>query len=102
MMKQSEPPSKPSFSMGRKWGMAIRTGLIVLLLLSVEVMVNYISRDYHARVSLSTRNQIELSPRTIRFVKSLTNQVHVTLYYDQKDEFYGTMTDLIKEYARLN
>ncbi|PWU08448.1 MAG: hypothetical protein C5B50_29650 [Verrucomicrobia bacterium] len=98
----ADPLPKPSFSMGRKWGIALKTGLVLLVLLSVVVMVNYISRDYHTRFHLSTRTQIELSPRTVGFLKSLTNQVRVTLYYDQRDEFYSTMADLLKEYWKVN
>ena len=56
----------------------------MLVVLAVVVMVNYLSRDYFLRFHLSTRTRIELSPRTVGLLKSLTNQVKVTLYYDTR------------------
>ena len=47
---------------------------------------------------LSTRTRVELSPRTTALLHSLTNQVHVILYYDKEDPLYGNISDLLKEY----
>ena len=94
------PHSKPSFSPYRKWGIGLHVLLLVLVVLSVVVMVNYLSRDYFLRFHTSTRTRIELSPRTVGLLKSLTNQVKVTLYYNTEDDesLYSTVADLLGEY----
>ena len=35
-------------------------------------------------------------------LKSLTNQVNVTLYYDKQDDFYPTIVALLNEYRSAN
>ena len=80
----TEPHPKPSFSPYRKWGIGLHVILLSLIVLSVVVMVNYISRDYFLRFHASTRTRLELSPRTVGLLRSLTNRVKVTLYYDTR------------------
>lgn len=94
--------SKATFSPYRKWGIALQVCFLIFLVLSAVAMVNYISRDYFLRLHVSTRTRIELAPRTVSLLKSLTNEVKVTLYYDQKDALYSTITDLLKEYSLVN
>ena len=67
-------------------------------------MANYISRDYFLRFHLSANTRIELAPRTVGLLKSITNQVKVTLYYDTQDEesLYNTVLDLLNEYRLVN
>jgi len=100
----TDPQPKPSFSPFRKWGIGLHVLLLVLVVFSVLVMVNYLSRDYFLRFHTSTRTRIELSPRTVSLLRSLTNQVRVTLYYDTEDEdsLYSTVTDLLSEYRLVN
>ena len=98
------PQPKPSFSPYRKWGIGFHVFLLVLVVFSVLGMVNYLSRDYSLRFYLSTHTRIKLSPRTLGLLKSLTNQVQVTLYYDTEDEesLYSTVAELLGEYRRVN
>src|ERR1035441_9024854 len=102
----TDPHPKPSFSPYRRWSIGFQVFLLVLVVLSVVVMANYISRDFFLRFSTSTRSGIELSPRTLGFLRTLTNQVNVTLYYDTEDEdnqaLYSIVADLIGEYRRVN
>jgi hypothetical protein len=94
--------SRPSFSPYLKWGIGLHVVVLILVVLSVVVMVNYLSRDYFLRFHLSTRTRIELFPRTVGLLRSLTNQVKVTLYYDTNDELYQTVADLLSEYRLVN
>src|ERR1019366_8188578 len=100
----TDPHPKPSFSPYRRWSIGFQVFLLVLVVLSVVVTANYISRDFFLRFSTSTRSGIELSPRTLGFLRTLTNQVNVTLYYDTEDEdnqaLYSIVADLIGEYRR--
>jgi hypothetical protein len=102
----TDPHPKPSFSPYRRWSIGFQIFLLVIVVLSVVVMANYISRDFFLRFSTSTRSGIELSPRTVGFLQSLTNQVKVTLYYDTEDEdgqaLYSIVADLLGEYRRVN
>jgi ABC-type uncharacterized transport system involved in gliding motility auxiliary subunit len=98
----ANPHTRPSFSPYLKWGIALHVVLLILVVLSVVVMVNYLSRDYFLRFHLSARTRIELFPRTVSLLRSLTNQVKVTLYYDTSDELYQTVSDLLGEYRRVN
>lgn len=98
----ANPHPHPSFSPARKWGIALQVSLLVLIVLSVVVMANYISRDHFTRFHWSTRTRNVLSPRTLKFLASLTNRVQVTLYYDKEDELYSTALSLLDEYHYAN
>jgi hypothetical protein len=95
---------KPTFSPYRRWAIGFHVFVLALVVLSVVVMVNYISQDYFLRFHTSTRTRIELSPRTIGLLRSITNRVKVTLYYDTQDEqsLYSTVSDLLAEYKLVN
>jgi len=94
----ANPPSKPSFSRGQKWSIGFNVLLAVIMVFAVAVMVNYLSGRYFQRFYLSTRTRIELSPRTINLLHSLTNQIRVTLYYNKDEPLYGDIAGLLKEY----
>jgi hypothetical protein len=100
----TQPHPRPSFSPALRWGIGLHVVALVLVVLSVVVMVNYISQEYPLRFHLSTRSRIELSPRTLGLLHSLTNQLKVTLYYDTEDPeaLYSTVADLIGEYRLAN
>lgn len=98
------PPAqpKPSFSFARRLGIGVQLCLLVALVFSVVVMVNYISRDYFLRFQTSSQYKIQLSPLTLNLLKSLTNQVDITLYYDKKDALFSTVSDLVEQYKLHN
>ena len=94
--------STPSFSSYRKWTMGLRVFFIVLLVLSVVVMVNYISHDFFLRLHLSTRTRNQLSPLTVQLLQSLTNRVRVVIYYNKNEGLYSTVSSLLDEYKLVN
>ncbi len=65
----TDPHPRPSFSPYRKWGIGLHVLLLVLVVLSVLVMVNYLSREYFLRFHLSTHTKIELFPRTVELAQ---------------------------------
>ncbi len=93
---------KPSFSRRRKWTIGFQVCLIILVMLSIVVTVNYLSSAYFHRFHWSSFAKNQLSPQTVRFVQSLTNQVKVTVYYDRDEPFFTTVQSLLKEYRYLN
>jgi hypothetical protein len=99
----AEPAAdKSTFSPYRKWGIGLHVSLIIVVVLSVVVMVNYLSRDYFARFHLTDRGRIPLATRTVKFLESLTNQINVTIYFDKNDAIYSMVADLLKEYRQIN
>ena len=93
---------KPSFTPHRKWSIGFNVFLIVLIVFSVVGMVNYLSQDYFYRLHWSTRTKVELSPLTVKFLNSLTNQVRIIVYYDKEEPLYGTVMALLNEYRLSN
>ena len=94
----AQTPSKPSFSPYRRWRIGFHVCVLILVVLSVVVMANYLSRDYFLRFHLSAQSGAPLSPRTVKFLQSLTNRVKVTVYFDKSDPMYSLVSDLLKEY----
>ena len=93
---------QPSFSRRRKWSIGLDVLARTLVVLAVVIMVNYLSGQYFRRLFLSAQTQIALSSQTISVLKSLTNQVKVTLYYDKEEPLYSTLLALLKEYRNVN
>jgi hypothetical protein len=98
----SQPESPTSFSPWRRWGIGLNVLVVIVAVLAVVVMVNYLSRDYFLRLQCSARTKIELAPRTLSLLHSITNRVRVILYYDKKEPLYTTVVDLLNQYARVN
>jgi hypothetical protein len=96
-------PSQPSFSPGRRWLIGLDVLARTALVLAVVVMANYIGAKFSGRFYLSPQSQM-LSTRTLSVIRSITNQVNVTVYFDTKDEenFYPTIIALLGEYQAAN
>lgn len=92
----------PSFSPARRFGIGLNLLFRTLLVVVVLGMVVHLSNRYFHRVYLSTHTRVELSPRTVNFVKTITNRVKVTLYFDREQELYSTITALLAEYRAIN
>ena len=97
-----EPKSRPSFSPAHRWGIGFDMVLRTLLVLAVILMVNYISAKFSQRFYLSSQTRVALSARTVSVLRSMTNTVNVTLYYDRSDEFLPDIAALLKEYHSVN
>lgn len=98
----STPKSRPSFSVSGRWRIAFDVILRTVLMLAVVVMVNDLGLKFFHRYYLSALTRLELSPRTLNVLHTLTNHVSVTLYYDRSDEFLPDITALLKEYSAEN
>jgi ABC-2 type transport system permease protein len=98
----TDPKSQPSFSPGRRWKIGLEVVVRTALVLAVVVMVNYLGARFFGRFYLSSQTRIQLAPATLSQLKSLTNHVDVTLYYDKQDDFYPTIAALLNEYRSAN
>jgi hypothetical protein len=94
----------PSFSPYRKWAIGLHVCVLISVVFAVVVMVNYLSRDYFLRFHVSEHAKIQLSPRTVGLLRSITNHVNVTLYYDTDadESLYSIVSDLLGEYRLIN
>jgi len=98
----AEPKSQPSFTPRRRWIVGINVVVQTIVVLAVVLMTNYLAGKFFHREYLSEQTRTELSPRTIGLVRSLTNEVKVTVYYNREDELFSTITTLLREYQALN
>ena len=73
-----------------------------MLVLAVGLMVNYLGAKFSHRFFLSPQTSVQLSSRTLTILRSLTNAVNVTLYFDRKDEFFPDIVALLNEYRAAN
>lgn len=94
----------PSFSPRRRWLIGLNVVISTLTLLAVVGMVNYLASRYYTRLQLTARRQFALSPQTLRVVRSLTNDVKITVFFDARDakDLRHLVTSLLKEYNYLN
>ncbi|MGA2801913.1 MAG: Gldg family protein [Verrucomicrobiota bacterium] len=98
----THPKPQPSFLPGRRWKIGFDVVVRIVLVLAVMVMVNYLGGLFPRRFYLSSQTRVELSPRTVNVLHSLTNHITVTLYYDRQDDFYPTIVALLNEYRSVN
>ena len=98
----THPKNQPSFPPGRRWKTGFNVVVRTILVAAIVVMVNYLGGLFFGRFYLSSQTRVELSPRTVSILHSLTNHVTVTLYYDKQDDFYPTVAALLNEYYLVN
>src|ERR1019366_10631478 len=98
----AQPKFKPSFSRASRWQIGLDVVVRTALVLAVAVMVNYLGAKFFHRFYLSSQTEVQLSSRTLAVLRSLTNRVDVTLYYDRKADFYPTIVALLDEYRAAN
>ena len=101
----SDPKSSStiqSFSPARRWKIGFNVFLQTLLVLAVIVMANYIGSLFSQQFFLSSPTRVQLSPRTVSMLQSLTNRVDVTVYYDKDNKMYSMVMALLNEYHRID
>lgn len=98
----TEVKSSPSFSSARRWRIGFDVLLRTALVLAIVIMANFVSTKFFGRFYLSSATRSKLSAHTLSVLQSITNHVVVTLYYDQSDEMYPTISALLDEYQSAN
>jgi hypothetical protein len=103
MTSDSKSPSPiQSFSPARRWKIGFDVCLRTFVVLAVVIMLNYIGGMFSKQFFFSPQTRVQLSPRTVGILRSLTNHVDVTVYYDKDDKMYSTVMALLDEYHRLD
>jgi len=94
---------QPSYSPGRKWRAGLNVVVGIITLLAIVLMVNFISRrHFFHRSFLSSQTNVQLSGQTLGLLKSITNDVTITLYYEKADPMFNTIAALAAEYRLAN
>jgi hypothetical protein len=96
--------SRSSFSSASRWKIGSDAILRTVLVLAVIVMLNYVGAKCYHRFYWSAETSAKLSSRTLTVLRSLTNHVEVTLYYDTRDRsnFYSDIVELLNAYRDAN
>ena len=97
-----ESPLRKSFSVWKRWGLVLDLVLRTAVVLAIVGMVNYLGARWYHRFFLGAHARQELSPRTLGLLKSITNDVRVTVYYDREDPLFTLITALLREYREAN
>ena len=84
----AQPQMQPSFSPRRRWAIGTDVVLRTVVVMMVVGMVNYLAGRYFQRLHLGAESRTELHARTVTFLKTLTNEVKVTVYYDKEDALF--------------
>lgn len=89
---------EPSFSRGRKWRIGFNVAVGVASALAIVVMANFLAARHAFRYNWADSANTRLSPMTVRALNSLTNTVKVIVFFDRRDNMFGPVTSLIKDY----
>jgi hypothetical protein len=90
---------QPSFSPRQKWSIALSVTLSTIAAFAILIGINYLSsRYFFKRIYLSKDTRVQLSPKTLSVLKSLTNDVNITVYYDKEEPLYADIMSLLQEY----
>lgn len=99
----STPPNPPGFSPQRRLKIFCTVVLSILACLALVVMANYEAARHPLRFYWSSQTQTPVSARTASLLRSLTNQIKVTVYYDRDHEpLYSSICALLEEYRLIN
>ena len=100
----STPPAdRPSFSLLRRWGVALNVAVTVVVLTLVMVMVNYLAARHYWRWSWAAGAQPPLSPQSIQLLESISaqsNTIKVIVYFDREQPLFGAIKSLLMEYEQ--
>ena len=99
---EDQPPLKQSYSSWKRWGfgldLVLRTGVV----LAVVLMVNYLGARWSQRIYLNAAARYDLSARTTGLLKSITNEVRITAYYDRENVIFPAIAALLRAYREAN
>lgn len=93
-----------SFASNERFSILLNVGISLVALLAILVMLNFLSWRHHRRYEWSRSGQQRLSPVTVGMLRTLTNDVRVTLLFDDNpnDSVHNLCAALMKEYAEAS
>jgi hypothetical protein len=80
-------------------GVGITLTISSIAIISIVLMVNYLSARHFKRFDITASKQWSLSPLTKNVLKNITNDVKVVVYMDKENPVYDLTVLLLREYA---
>lgn len=104
-MMNSPDETPTTFSKGRRWLIGINSVLAIVAFLAIVVMANYLASGHFKRTQWGTESAFKLSPQTEGLLKSLTNNIDVTIFWaphGDEEDMYSLVAGLLFEYQNAN
>lgn len=98
----SDVQRHPSFCARRRWAGRLRVMMGTVSVVALVGMVNYLALRHPARWYVTADAQMRLSPQTLSVLRTITNDVRVTVFYDREDPVYPLVRALLREYELAN
>ena len=101
----TNPETQTTFSKGRRWLIGVNSVLTVLAFLVIVVLANYLASRHFKRTQWGTGSAFKLSPQTEGLLKSLTNNIDVTIFWSphgDEEDMYSLAAGLLAEYQNAN
>lgn len=76
----------------------LNTGTALLLAAGIVLMINYLSIRHYYRADLSRTQRYALSPKTTSLLKSLSEPVNITVFFQPGNVLYEDIHNLLREY----
>lgn len=104
-MMNSPEDTLTTFSKGRRWLIGLNSILAIVAFLAIVVMANYLASGHFKRTQWGTGAAFKLSPQTEGLLKSLTNNIDVTIFWaphGDEEDMYSLVAGLLAEYQNAN
>jgi hypothetical protein len=91
---------RPSFSPGRRWLIAASVAVSAAAAAALVAMANFLAAHHFQRFVWSDTGDYRLSSATLQLLRSLTNEVRVTVFFDKDEQpLFDHVNALLDEYA---
>lgn len=104
-MMNSPEENQITFTKGRRWLTGLNSALAIVAFLAIVVMANYLASGHFKRAQWGTASAFRLSPQTEGLLKSLTNNIDVTIFWaphGDEEDMYSLVAGLLAEYRNAN
>ena len=91
-----------AFSTRRSTKMGVNSLLMVLLVASILVILNFLASRHSIRWDLSENQNFTLAPQTYRVLRSLPHDVKVTVFTREKDPGYQAFKERLESYRQAS
>ena len=93
------PPARPSFESGRRYRFAAQIFVSVAALAVILVACNYLAATRRVwRYDLNSANRVSLSRLTRQTLRSLTNDLTITVLFKETSGLFPHVVNLLREY----
>ncbi len=90
--------SENSFSPAKRFRIGLHVLVSSMALLSIVVMANYLASRHYSRWDITREGRHHLTPLTSKILKSITNEIHVVVFFDRDKPVFQSIQNLLKEY----